>query len=186
MSIVAPAPYTNAHVGSSAGVTGPGSGDSAVEQPEIVLSRIKMRGFSPDRLVHARERLGLTQEDLAVAANIAPATISHWETGRSSPSPAPLVLVAEVLGLSIADLCVTPLAARTLAQLRQQAGLAQVEAARALGVPESTWGMIERGARQIGDHRVDQVAALLKVDVMQVERAWELTRSRRVQRASSS
>ncbi len=145
-----------------------------------------MRGFSPGRLIHARERMGLTQEDLAVAADIAPASISHWETGRSSPSPAPLGLVAEVLGLSVADLCVTPLAARTLAQLRQQAGLAQIEAARALGIPESTWGMIERGARQIGDHRIDQVATLLKVDVTQVERAWELTRNARVQRARSS
>ncbi len=130
--------------------------------------------------------MGLTQEDLAVAANIAPATVSHWETGRSSPSPASLALVAEALGLAIADLCTTPVAARTLAQLRQQAGLAQVEAARLLGVPESTWGMIERGARRIGEERLDQVAALLRVDVAQVEKAWELTKNRRVQRARSS
>lgn len=159
------------------------SGASAVDQPEIPLSRTKMRGFAPNRLVNARERAGLAQEDLAVAAGMAPATVSHWETGRSSPSPTRLAPVAEALGLSNADLCVTPMASRTLAQLRQQAGLAQVEAARTLDVPESTWGMIERGARQIGEHRIDQVAALVGVDVEQVQRAWDLPRSSRMQRA---
>lgn len=162
------------------------SGGSATDQPEIALSRTKMRGFSPDRLVHARKRAGLTQEDLAVASGMAPATVSHWETGRSSPSPTGLAPVAEALGLSIADLCVTPMASRTLAQLRQQAGLAQVEAARTLGVPDSTWGMIERGARQIGDHRIEQVAALLGVDVEQVQKAWDLTRHSRIQRARNT
>lgn len=150
---------------------------------ETQLSRSRTHGFSPDRLKQARQRVRLTQEDVAVAAGLDPTTISHWETGQTSPGPRQLAAVAQVLGLTPGDFLSSPVANRTLAQLRQQAGLTQGDMAVALGVPATTWGMIERAARTIGDHRTDQVAQLLAISTEDLAAAWQRTRDRRIQHA---
>ena len=158
---------------------GPGLSSSEQERP---LSRARVSGFSPDRFRQARARAGLTQEDIAVAAQLDPTTISHWETGHSRPAPGALNRAARALGLTIGDF-MAPSGERTLAQLRQQSGLNQREVAEHLNVPASTWGMIERGARAIGEHRIGEVAALLKIDAEELQAAWARTVSLRIQHA---
>lgn len=48
-----------------------------------------------------REVRGLTQADLGNRAGIAPASISHFETGQRVPSLDSLVKVADALGVSV-------------------------------------------------------------------------------------
>lgn len=56
--------------------------------------------FNPDALITARERAGLTQDELGKRANLAMNTIWHLEAGRSpSPRTATVEKVAKALGL---------------------------------------------------------------------------------------
>jgi len=51
-----------------------------------------------------RERRGLTQVALGQRAGIAPASISHFETGQRVPSLESLVKLADALGVSVDEL----------------------------------------------------------------------------------
>ena len=67
-----------------------------VGQPGIrqLPAIIEFLGYDPlpepkslcQRIAYARRRLGFTQEDLANALSLNPATIWSWETGRTRPS----------------------------------------------------------------------------------------------------
>lgn len=48
----------------------------------------------------ARMKAGLRQVDVARAAGIAESTLSHYETGRTKPSPAVLRKLAGILGVT--------------------------------------------------------------------------------------
>lgn len=48
-----------------------------------------------------REKLGFTQEQLAIKLNISPQAISKWERSESMPDSAMLPSIADVLGISI-------------------------------------------------------------------------------------
>lgn len=47
--------------------------------------RTGVAGFQPDRLIQARESLGITRVALAALVGVSPATISNWEKGSQSP-----------------------------------------------------------------------------------------------------
>ena len=49
---------------------------------------------------HAREGLGMTQEDLAEKLEVSRQAVSKWELGASVPSPENLGILEEVLGVS--------------------------------------------------------------------------------------
>ena len=49
---------------------------------------------------HAREGLGMTQEDLAEKLGVSRQAVSKWELGASVPSPENLGILEEVLGVS--------------------------------------------------------------------------------------
>ena len=153
---------------------------------EIPLSRSRTHGFSPDRFRQARQRARLTQEDLAIGAGLDATTISHWETGQSSPGPRQLARAAQVLGKTVGDFLSTPAASRSLAQLRQQVGFTQSDLARLLGMPTTTWSMIERGARRISADRLPEVAAILDVEPDDLEVAWQRTRDQRIRHADTT
>lgn len=53
----------------------------------------------------ARKELGLTQKQLAERLNITPTIISEWETGARNPKISSLQKIADILGLSITELC---------------------------------------------------------------------------------
>ena len=53
--------------------------------------------FSPTRLREAREARGVTATSLAMLIGLTPSSISHYENGRQTPSPAALEAMAEKL-----------------------------------------------------------------------------------------
>jgi transcriptional regulator with XRE-family HTH domain len=55
----------------------------------------------PDRIRAARQAAGLTQVEVAARLNVQQATVSHWETGRKSPTTANLVRLAFLLGVNV-------------------------------------------------------------------------------------
>jgi transcriptional regulator with XRE-family HTH domain len=61
------------------------------------------------RITAARLNAGLTQRQLSAALaaagiDTAPQTISLWENGANSPSPARMVALAGILGVRVGDL----------------------------------------------------------------------------------
>jgi transcriptional regulator with XRE-family HTH domain len=60
-----------------------------------------MASIFPDRLRIAREQKGLTQSQLAERAGFQPSAVSHFESGRRSPSFENLRKLADALGVAI-------------------------------------------------------------------------------------
>jgi putative transcriptional regulator len=56
------------------------------------------------RIVAARERLGLTQADLAAAAGVAKNTVSRIERGEYEPAVSTFLALAKALGVSLSEL----------------------------------------------------------------------------------
>ena len=54
-----------------------------------------------------REKLGLTQQELADALSIERSTVTKWETGMAMPRASKLPDIAEILHCQINDLYVT-------------------------------------------------------------------------------
>ncbi len=63
-------------------------------------------GFSQfgDRLRRTREAAGLTREDVAQACGRSAAVVASWEQGRHRPYRRTILAVADVLGVTVADL----------------------------------------------------------------------------------
>lgn len=57
-----------------------------------------------ENLKRVREGRGMTQEELAERVHVVRQTVSKWEKGLSVPDADVLVVVAETLGVSVADL----------------------------------------------------------------------------------
>ena len=51
-----------------------------------------------------RERLGMSQQDLAQACMVSRQTISNWETGKTLPDIQSMAYLAEVFGVTVDDL----------------------------------------------------------------------------------
>lgn len=52
------------------------------------------------RLAEARDRLRLSQQDVATAIGVSRQSVSKWETGKSSPNPRELADLCVVYGVS--------------------------------------------------------------------------------------
>ena len=74
------------------------------------VEAIAMRGRQTlgERIRESRQSAGLTQEDLARAANIGRVTLIRLEKGEQSPRYKTLNAIAEALGISARDLLVRP------------------------------------------------------------------------------
>jgi transcriptional regulator with XRE-family HTH domain len=59
-----------------------------------------MSSTFPDRLREARDKKGLSQSELAAKAGLQPSAVSHFETGRRSPSFDNLKALSEALQVS--------------------------------------------------------------------------------------
>lgn len=57
------------------------------------------------RLIRYRKALGLSQEDVASSLNVSRQAVSKWETGEAMPDLQKAYLLAEVLGVSLDQLC---------------------------------------------------------------------------------
>jgi transcriptional regulator with XRE-family HTH domain len=62
-----------------------------------------MKVFSPEDLKKARSEAGLTQFGLGSRSGIAPAKISQFENGRTTPSLVSAAALAGALGLLVDD-----------------------------------------------------------------------------------
>ena len=51
-----------------------------------------------------RERLGMSQQDLAQACMVSRQTISNWETGKTLPDIQSMAYLARVFGVTVDDL----------------------------------------------------------------------------------
>ena len=47
---------------------------------------------------------GITQQEMADALGISPATVSHWETGRRKPDVDDLIAISRYFGCKVDDL----------------------------------------------------------------------------------
>lgn len=61
-------------------------------------------GMLGDRIKDARERRGLTQEELAEKAHVVRQTVSKWEKSQSVPDADTLMALAEALNVTTSDL----------------------------------------------------------------------------------
>lgn len=137
------------------------------------VSRSGVRHFSGARLKQFRERRKLSVDDLAGISGVSRQTISSWETGRSQPTPGPLVKVAAALRTTVADLVPIASSDVTISDLRVRVGLTQVEAAEKLSISATLLVDIERGRKPINGARVQAIADLYSVAADEVTDAWQ-------------
>jgi DNA-binding transcriptional regulator YiaG len=82
---------------------------SRVAAPAIVAvaEEVERVRFSPADLKHMRERLDLTQQEVAKILKVSPVTVAAWETGKSRPRQASLAQIAVVHAKSQAEVDAT-------------------------------------------------------------------------------
>ncbi len=83
------------------------------------------------------------------------------ESGEQTPSPAAVVRLAEVLGVTPGDLVDVDIDQATLGQLRHLVGLTQADVAQALGMSPSAYGLAEQGRRRFPPALFDELAEVL-------------------------
>jgi transcriptional regulator with XRE-family HTH domain len=129
----------------------------------------------PTALRAARERLGLTQHQLARLVGVAGGErISRWELGLDEPRPDLLVRLARVLDSPPADLLNG--ARHDLRGLRYCAGLSSTELAAAVHVSTRTYARWESGSwvRSPSAENLQAIARRLNVPVSVVREALDL------------
>lgn len=147
------------------------------------MPRSGVRGFRADRLRDLRVRAGLSADDLAAKVGSSRQAVSTWEVGRSTPPPAMLGRLANVLDTSVAAMVPIPESQLRLADLRVLAAQSQNEAARLIGISPTLLGEIERGRKQPSDERVLSLASAYGVTAQTVQDAWRRTQQFRQTRA---
>lgn len=112
-----------------------------------------------ERIGQKRKALGLTRRELADVIGCSERAISLWETGKSSPRPMNVGMIADALECSIDDL--TEYRPRTvgenLRRARMRAGLPARTISALSGIAESLIYDIENGQRDM------RVSDLLKL-----------------------
>ncbi|REK81774.1 helix-turn-helix domain-containing protein [Rhodococcus erythropolis] len=149
------------------------------------MPRSGVRGFRADRLRELRVKAGLTPDDLSVRLGSSRQSVSHWETGRSTPAPPVLKQIAQELDVSISVLVPIPDNRLRMGDLRVRAGLTQIQAAERLGISPTSLAEIEKGMKPVNDQRVSAIAELYNVETAQVVEVWERGRETRETRARS-
>jgi transcriptional regulator with XRE-family HTH domain len=144
--------------------------------------------FDAAALRAARERAGLTQQELAVAvgAGAGFGTVSRWETGVAVPRPGFIAALARAVGVPVLELLRLDGEVPDLRALRLQAGLTLGELSVVSGIPVPTYARWEQG-RCIGlppDRSVRVLAEAFGEPAVVVEAAF--TEARRLRRASST
>ncbi|WP_262365856.1 helix-turn-helix transcriptional regulator [Gordonia sp. OPL2] len=138
-----------------------------------------LEDFEPSRLALLRKRAGMTRADIAVRCRVTLSTVRSWEVGRSIPSEANAVRVAEILDIHPADLTNTPRNQPTLKQLRQWRGLRGEDAANTAGIGTTPLYSAETYISPIPDHIRTSLAAAYGVTEKQITAAWRRGRKRR-------
>jgi transcriptional regulator with XRE-family HTH domain len=137
-----------------------------------LMGRRPVRNFSPTAARRARERLGLSQEDVADALGISRTNYVLVEAGRRGMGPAVLRRLAQILKVEPYKLTTTSKSQATLRDLREWAGLTQAEVAQLLGVATTTYATIERGERQPTDDALLVLGLAFDCKQPVARRAW--------------
>lgn len=140
------------------------------------MARPLLRG---DRLLAAREAVGLTREDLTLALGLSsPSRIRVWESGIERPRPRFVPKLAAVLGVEPLQLLDVDPDDPPLAALRVAAGLATNEMS-APGMSVMTYVRLEDGrpGSEPTDKVIASIATVLRIDEGLVQSAIRRSRS---------
>lgn len=156
------------------------------DRPGTKLSRRILRGFDRDAFVHVRTTLARMEiGDLARIADVGATTIYGWEKGTRTPQVDTLARVIEVLAaelgpgsLTLADVIRVPPNERTLADLRNLAGLTQPQLALKAGLRTTALSKIERAEIPLSKVRAAAIAEAIDVDIATVVAAYARAKAR--------
>jgi transcriptional regulator with XRE-family HTH domain len=104
----------------------------------------------------ARERLRLTQAELAEKVGVTQVTISNWEKGKSAPEGEQRARVEAALGLGEASAL-----GKRIQEARVRAALTQRELAKRTGFAQPTISQWETGWSQPGEEAVEKLEQVL-------------------------
>ena len=136
-------------------------------------------GVDPTALRAARERLGLTQHQLARLVGVAGGErISRWELGLDEPRPDSLARLARVLNAQVVELLGVDPEHRDLRALRYCAGLSASEVAAAAHISVRSYARWESGSwvRPPSAENLRAIARSLDVSVSTVRDALDRAR----------
>ncbi len=142
-----------------------------------------VRGFSGSALRRARQRVGLTADDLAALVQVSESSVLRWETGQARPTATRLRAIAEAVGVRIADLLETQPGTQSLRDLRESAGLSLSELSGLAGSSVSSLLRLERGGVALSDPLRGRLAEIYQVTVRDLEAAKQVSDAVRRRRA---
>ena len=148
------------------------------DRTRVQLSRRVLRGFDREAFASVRARAGYEIGDLGRLADVGATTIYGWERGTRTPQVDTLARVAEVLGVALDELIRVPPRERTLADLRNLAGLTQPQLGLAAGIRTTALSKVERAEVPLSVERESALAQALGVDVTAIREAYARAKAR--------
>lgn len=142
-----------------------------------------VREFSGSALRRARQRLGLTADDLAALVQVSESSVLRWETGQARPTATRLKAIAEAVGVPNAELLETRDGTRSLRDLRESAGLSLSELSELAGSSASSLLRLERGGVALNDPLRGRLAEIYQVTPPDLEAAKQVSDAARRGRA---
>lgn len=117
------------------------------------MSKIRPNNFDAGAAAAARAAAGLTQQQVADAVGKTKALVQHWEAGRRQPYPEITRALADLYGVDVEDLLVSPLelAMADMATVRRAQRITVDEMAERIGVSTRSIEQVEAGARMPDD-----------------------------------
>ena len=139
------------------------------------MSKIRPNNFDAGAAAAARAAAGLTQQQVADAVGKTKALVQHWEAGRRQPYPEITRALADLYGVDVEDLLVSPLelAMADMATVRRAQRISVDEMAERIGVSTRSVEQVEAGARMPDDPIT--WAAGYKVSLPALATAWRNT-----------
>lgn len=150
------------------------------------MPREPVSDFDAAALRARRRELGWTQEDLALHAGVAGATVASWETRVAAPSPTHLVTVANALRVPMSRLLVPAGSGTSISDYRLRTGLTRAEAAAAADLPASRLKDIERHMRQPNTEDLAALSDAYGVPTATLSAAWATGREARLSKVHQS
>jgi DNA-binding transcriptional regulator YiaG len=147
------------------------------EQVDEALGRqAAPSGVDPRQIKGIREKLGLSQGELAGLIGVSAAAVGSWERGRSAPGPRNRKALAGIAGLNRLEVderlgrSVPPrtpaessaLSPEEIRKIRQGAGLSQQGLAEALGVSSNSVSNWETGSTSPRKASIEKLLAMRK------------------------
>lgn len=166
---------------------------SATEQRQAMRQAAKVDPTFGVAVRHARIERGMTQEDLALAADLAVSSLGQIERGRCAASWRSAEAIAQALGLSVSELVpANPLPPRrqrrtrpgedsaigqTLRRLREERGLSQRRLASDAYITIETINRLEQGGGNPHMNTMQAIADGLQLSLPELIEAIERART---------